>query len=154
MFFLFDFSIIFPRNSCFLCALCGNVTAFFSSAPKYTVQNILSKRQVCTELGNVMIEKNLLHKFDAKSTLCNVVMKDFPLLSHICIRTWPFCFSVTWCPSATSMYLTYLVLSLELNPKLLVSCGTLLPILESNWSIANCHHTFHFCVPRCYTFMP
>ena len=26
--FFFDFSMIFPRNTCFLCALCGNVTAF------------------------------------------------------------------------------------------------------------------------------
>ena len=30
----------------------------------------------------------------------------FPLSSHICIRTEPFCFAVTWCPSATSMNLS------------------------------------------------
>ena len=35
---------------------------------------------------------------------------------------------------------------LEWNPKLMVSCGTLLPNLKSNWSIAKCHHSFHFCV--------
>ena len=33
-FFVFDISLIFPKNSCFLCALCGNVTAFFFLAPK------------------------------------------------------------------------------------------------------------------------
>ena len=53
-----------------------------------------------------MIENNLLHKSGAKSMLCNVAMKVFPLLSHIFIRTCHFCFSVTWCPSATSMYLS------------------------------------------------
>ena len=37
----FDFSMIFPRNACFLCSLGGNVTAFFSFVPKYTVQNTL-----------------------------------------------------------------------------------------------------------------
>ena len=45
--FFFDISLIFPRNACFLCTLCGNVTAFFSFAPKYTVQNPLWKRKVC-----------------------------------------------------------------------------------------------------------
>ena len=34
--FFFDFSLIFPRNACFLCALYGKVTALFSFAPKYT----------------------------------------------------------------------------------------------------------------------
>ena len=36
---LFDlaFSFIFTKNACFLCALCGRVTAFFSLSPKYTV---------------------------------------------------------------------------------------------------------------------
>ena len=37
--FFLDFSMIFPRNACFLCALCGKVTALFPFAPKYTVQN-------------------------------------------------------------------------------------------------------------------
>ena len=46
------------------------------------------------------------HKSGAKSTLCNVAINVFPLLSHICICTWTFCFAVTWCPSATSMYLS------------------------------------------------
>ena len=33
-------------------------------------------------------------------------MKGFPLSSHIFIHTWTFCFAVTWCPFATSMYLS------------------------------------------------
>ena len=103
--FFFEFFMIFPRNACFLCAMCGNVTALFSFAPKYTVQNPLWKRQLCHELINLMIKNNLLHKSGAKSTLCSVAMKGFPLSSHIFIRTWRFVFAVTWCLSATSMYL-------------------------------------------------
>ena len=38
-FFVFDISLIYPQNACFRCALCGNVTAFFSLDPKYTVKN-------------------------------------------------------------------------------------------------------------------
>ena len=53
-----------------------------------------------------MIENNLPHKSGAKSTLFNVAMKGFPLSSHIFIRALTFCFPVTWCPSATSMYLS------------------------------------------------
>ena len=45
-------------------------------------------------------------KSGAKTTLYNVVMKGFPLPLHIFICTWPFCFAVTWCLSATSMYLS------------------------------------------------
>ena len=41
IFFFFDFSMIFPRNACFLCALCGNVAALFSFAQKYTVKKPL-----------------------------------------------------------------------------------------------------------------
>ena len=70
------------------------------------MQNPLWKRQVCPEFINVIIENNLWHKSGAKSTLCNVAMKDFPLSSHICIHAWHFCFAVAWCPSATSMYLS------------------------------------------------
>ena len=89
-FFFFDVSLIFPKNVCFLCTLCGNVTAFFSFAPKYTVQNPLWNKQLCPEFINVMIENYLSHKPGAKSTLCNVAMKVSPWLSHIFIRTWPF----------------------------------------------------------------
>ena len=53
-----------------------------------------------------MIEKNLWKKSGAKSTLCNVAMNVFSLSSHICIRTCSFCFLVTWCSFATSMYLS------------------------------------------------
>ena len=79
--------MIFPRNACFLCALCGNVTVFFSFAPKYTVKNPLIKRQVCPEFINVMTKNNLSHKYGANSTLYNVAMNVFPLSSHICILT-------------------------------------------------------------------
>ena len=70
--------------------MCGDVTAFFSFAPKYTTQNPLLKRQLCPEFINVMIENNLSHKSGTNSMLCNVAMKGLPLLSHICIRTCPF----------------------------------------------------------------
>ena len=79
--------MIFPRNACFLCALCGKVTALFSFAPKYKVQNPLLKRQLCPGLINVMIENNLSHNSGAKIMLCNVAMKGFTLSLHICIRT-------------------------------------------------------------------
>ena len=105
-FFFFDISFIFPRNAWLFCALCGKVTALFFFAPNYTVQNPFWKRQLCPEFMNVMIENNLSHKYGAKSTLCNVAMKGYPLLSHIFICTWTFCFAVTWCPSPTSMYLS------------------------------------------------
>ena len=105
--FIFIWHILdFPVKARFLCALCGNVTTFFFSAPNYTVQNPLLKRQVCPAFINVTIENNLSYKSGAKSTLYNVAMNVFPLLSHICIHTWHFCFAVTWCPSATSMYLS------------------------------------------------
>ena len=104
--FFFYISMIFPRNSCFLCAMCGNVTIFSFSDPKYTVQNPLWKRQLFPAFINVMIENNMSHKSGANSTFYKVVMKVFPLLLHICIRNDPFCFAVTWCPSGTSMYLS------------------------------------------------
>ena len=100
-FFFFDIYLISPKNACLLCALCGNVTEFFSFYLKYTVQNPLLNKQVFTEFINVMIENNLSHKYGAKSMLCNVAIKGSPWSSHIFICTWPFCFAVTWCPSAT-----------------------------------------------------
>ena len=53
-----------------------------------------------------MIVNNLSHKSGAKSTLCNLAMKGFPLSLHIFICTWPLWFAVTWCTSATSIYLS------------------------------------------------
>ena len=53
-----------------------------------------------------MIENNLSYKSSAKSTLCNVVMRGSPLSSQIFIPSYPFCFAVTWCPSATSICLS------------------------------------------------
>ena len=85
--FFFDFSILFPEKACFLTALCGNVAALTSFAPKYTVQNPLWKRHICPAIINVMMENSLSHKSGANSTLYKVSTKVFPLLSHICIRT-------------------------------------------------------------------
>ena len=48
----------------------------------------------------------LSHRSSSKSTLWEVVMKGFLLLSHIIIWTYPLCFPMTQCPSATSMYLS------------------------------------------------
>ena len=79
--FKFDFSMIFPRNACFLCARCGKVTALFSFALKYTVQNPLLKMQLFPEFINLMIKNNLSHKSAAKSTLYNFGMKGFSLSS-------------------------------------------------------------------------
>ena len=105
-FFVFDIYFISHQNACFLCGLCSNVTAFFSFSPKYTVQTLYWNKQVCPEFNNAMIKNNPSHKSGAKSTLCNVVMKGSPRSSHIFIRTWPFCFAVTWCLSATSICLS------------------------------------------------
>ena len=52
-----------------------------------------------------MMENSLSHKSGASKTLYNVAIKVSLLLSNICMRTDPFCFAVTWCPSATSMNL-------------------------------------------------
>ena len=40
-FFVFDISFLSPKNACFLCELCRNVTAFSFFVTKYTVQNPL-----------------------------------------------------------------------------------------------------------------
>ena len=128
--------MIFPRNACFLCAMCCNVTELFSFALKYTVQNPLLKRQLCPKFINATIEDNLLHTSGAKITLCNVAMKGFPLSSHIFIHTWPLCFAVMWCSSVTSMYLS--ISSYEPGMKSETS-GVIWHVAtksKSNWSIA------------------
>ena len=53
------------------------------------------KRHVCPAFINLMMENNLSHKFGANSTLYKVTTYVFPLSSHICIHTEPFCFAVT-----------------------------------------------------------
>ena len=53
-----------------------------------------------------MIKNNPSHISGAKITLCNVAIKGYPLLLHFFIGTCPFCFAVTWCPSAISMCLS------------------------------------------------
>ena len=45
----FDFSFVFTKNACFLCALCSNITTFCSLALNKTIQNYLWKRQICTK---------------------------------------------------------------------------------------------------------
>ena len=47
----------------------------------------VSSQEVDPAFINVMIGNNLSHKSVAKSTLCNVAMKGFPLPWHICIHT-------------------------------------------------------------------
>ena len=93
-------------NTCFRCALCGNVTAFCSLSLNKTIKTPLQKRQVCTKFINVIMENNWLHKSGANSTLYNVAMTSFPILSQNFIWTYPGCFAVTKFPSATSMYLS------------------------------------------------
>ena len=56
--------------------------------------------------NNLKIKNKLPHRSGAKRMLCNVAIKRFPLSSHIFIWTWPICFAVTWCPSATSIFLS------------------------------------------------
>ena len=52
------------------------------------------------------MENSLSHKSVASKTLYNVAIKVSLLSSHICMRTDPFYFAVTWCLSATSMNLS------------------------------------------------
>ena len=49
IFFDLYFSFVFTKDACLFCALCGNVTAFFSFPPNYTVQNPLWNNQLCLE---------------------------------------------------------------------------------------------------------
>ena len=70
------------------------------------MQNPLWNKQVARKFINITIENNLSHRSGSKITLCNVAMKVYLLLSHIYIWTFPFIFAMTWCPSATSIYLS------------------------------------------------
>ena len=54
----------------------------------------------------VMMKNSLSHKSSASKALYKVAIKVSPLSLNICMRTDPFCFAVTWCPSATSMNLS------------------------------------------------
>ena len=101
--FVLDITLISPKQACFLCAICGSVTACFSFHPKYTVHNSLWNEHLCPKFINLNIENNLSNKSCTKSRLCNVAIKKYPLLSHIFICTCPFCFALTWCLYATSI---------------------------------------------------
>ena len=89
-------------------------------------ENPLWNKQVCPKLINVMIENNLSHKSGAKSSLCNVAIKESPLLSHIFICICPF--FLPWRDVRTQLqcFYPYIIKNLESNWKPLVSCGTLL----------------------------
>ena len=75
--FFFDFSMISPRDSFFLCALCGNVTAFFSFALNYTVQR---KNE---SLGEIM-EKSKKNKLPARKKIYLELLHQ--ILGHISNR--------------------------------------------------------------------
>ena len=99
------FFFVFTKNTCFLCAMFGNVTVLCLLSLKKTVQNPLWKSQVCPKFVNVIIENSQSHKSGANSTLYNVATRGFTLLPCIFIWTYPVCFAVTKQPSATSIHL-------------------------------------------------
>ena len=68
------------------------------------------------------MENNLLHRSGAKSTLLNVTINGFSLLSHIFIWAFHFCFAVTWCPSVTSICLSISSNKHGIKPE---TCGTI-----------------------------
>ena len=111
-FLFFDFFHISPKNACFLCALCGKLTTFFYLAPKYTMQNPLLNKQLCLKFINVIMN-NMLQISGAKSTLCNFVIKVFPLLSHILFEL--VLFASTWCDVRPQLqyFYPYLITNLE-----------------------------------------
>ena len=118
----------------------------FSPLLRSTMQFFLWKRQVCPEFINVIIENNLSHESGDKSTLCNVAMKVFPLSSRICICTWPFCFARTWCPSATSMYLSVSSNDPEMKPE---TSGVMWQVAtESIIQLVNCELSPYFSLER------
>ena len=126
LFYLY-ISFVLPKNSCFLCGLCGRVTAFFFSSPKFTVQNSLWNKQVCHKFITLIIENNLSNISGTKSMLCNVTIKGSPLLVHIFIWTCPFCFAVTFCPSATSIYSSVSSNKLGIKSE---TCGVIRPLVS------------------------
>ena len=105
-FFYFGFSFLFTKNTCFICALYGNVTSFCLLSLNKTVQNPLWKIQLCPEFINAIIESNQSHKSGTNITLYNVAMKDFPFPSCISIWTCTFFFDVMKCTPTTSIYLS------------------------------------------------
>ena len=74
--------MIFPRNACFLCALCGNINAFFFSAPNYTVQNPLWKIQVYVK------EKQITSK---KENCFRITTLEIRTQIHQIIVSWGYC---------------------------------------------------------------
>ena len=73
-------------------------------------------------------------------------MNVFPLSSHICILTWPFCFAVTWCTSATLMYLS--VSSNDHGIKSVTSGAMWHVSPESKIQLVNCELSPYFTLLR------
>ena len=137
----FEFSFIFTKNACFLCALYDIVTEFFSLSLKKTMQSLLWRRQVCPKFINATMENNWSHKSGANTTLYHLAMKGFPLLSIISIWTCPACFAVMKWSSKTSIYLFVSTNEPGKNPKSLVSCGKLHLSQKYDWPVASCLHS-------------
>ena len=66
IFFYLYISFVSPKNTCFLCALCGGVTEFFFPLSKYTAQNHLLNKEVYPKLINVIIEKPIAYIWSLK----------------------------------------------------------------------------------------
>ena len=82
-FCVFDFYFVLIKNSCFLCALCGNITAFCLLSLKITMQNPLWKMQVCPKFIYIIIDNNWLHKSGANSTFIQCSYEVFfIILTH------------------------------------------------------------------------
>ena len=75
--------------------ICSKVIVFFSLDPKYTIQNPLRNKKVCTKIIHVIMENILPYRSDSKSMLCNVAIKVSPLSSQMFIRDFPLCFVLT-----------------------------------------------------------
>ena len=79
--------LYFPPKCIFPLCTMWSCIRFFYFDPKYTVQKPFWNKQVCPEFIKEIIETNPWHKYGVKSTLCNIVIKESPLLSHIFIST-------------------------------------------------------------------
>ena len=102
----FNFSFVFTKNACFLCALYSNVTVFCPLSLKKTEKKILWKRQCYTNLINEIVENNQSHKFGVNKTLCNLVIDCFPLSQRISI--WTLLFVLLWSNAHLKLWYVYL----------------------------------------------
>ena len=142
-FFVFEISLVFPKNACFLCALCGNVPALFSFAHEYTVQNPLWNKQVCPKFINAMIELTRCIYLVQKVLCVTLRSKDLRYRHKLLFVLVLFVLLLRDALPQLQCGYPYVIMNLEWNMKFLVSCGTLLQNLKSNLSIANCHQNVH-----------